>query len=370
MALTHSRCIRFRFSASILCSLLLTTLFPAAIAQAQPAPQASPAKPTSQIIATDLIVTDQSGHRVTNLQAGDFTVLDNGTPRKILAFQPPNVVVSAAGKPVTPDVVDIVLDNVNTPDLRIAYIRQCTEDFLRMNGGKLDTPVAIYHFDQQGITLVAGPSTDGNQLAAQLHASEAAERPYLKIEGFYNDTDRLSASLNAVGAFLAHQATQPGHKLFVWIGRGWPLMMNTQTFADRKQEQTFFTTLTALLSASRHSRTTFYSVESARSAGERTVEWESYAMYLKPVTNPMHTPVGSFSVQVLSLKTGGVAFAFSGATDLAGTIARGYADANKSYFLAFASPLDGKPDEYHSLEIQANKPGLTVRTRTGFYSGQ
>ncbi len=327
-------------------------------------------QPKSQIVATDLIVTDASGHRITNLQASDFTVLDNGAPRKVLAFEPPHIASVPGAKPTPPDSVDIVLDNVNTPDLRIGYIRQCTEDFLRMNDGRLTTPVSIYHFDGKGLVLVAGPSTDSSQLAQQLHAAEASERPYLKIEGFYNLTDRLQASLNAVGAFLAHESTLPGHKLVIWIGRGWPLMMNTQSFADRKQEQTFFTTLTALLSASRHARVTFYSVESARTPDERTVEWEDYVLYLKPVTNPMHTPVGSFSVQALSVKTGGEAFAFSGATDLAATIARGAQDANKSYFLAFASPLDGKPDQYHSLTIKVDKPGLTVRTRTGFYSGQ
>ncbi len=341
------------------------------LAQSPATPASKPAaKPAAQIVATDLIVTDANGDRVTDLQASDFTVLDNGTPRKILAFQTPNVARPATAKPTPPDAVDIVLDNVNTPDIRIAYIRQCAEDFLRANGGKLNTPVSIYHFDGKGLVLAAGPSTDGNQLYQQLHGTPGAERPYLKIEGFYNYTDRLQASLNAIGAFLGHEATLPGHKLVLWIGRGWPLMMNTQSFADRKQEQTFFTTLTALVSASRHARVTLYSLESARTADERTVEWESYAMYLKPVTDPMHTPVGSFSVQVLSLDTGGVAFSFSGKTDLATTIARAAADANKSYFLAFASPLDGKPDQYHSLKITVDRPGLTVRTRTGFYSGQ
>lgn len=346
-------------------ALALATLTPGAVFAQSAAP-----KPAAQIVATDLIVTNASGHRITNLQASDFTVLDNGTPRKVLVFQPPRIANVPGAKPTPPDAVDIILDNVNTPDLRIGYIRQCTEDFLRMNDGKLTTPVAIYHFDGKGLVLAAGPSTDGNQLAQQLHAVEASQRPYLKIEGFYNLTDRLQASLNAVGAFLAHASTQPGHKLVLWIGRGWPLMMNTQSFADRKQEQTFFTTLTALLSASRHARVTLYSVESARTPDERTVEWEDYVLYLKPVTNPMHTPVGSFSIQALSVKTGGVAFPFSGATDLAGTIARGVQDANKSYFLAFASPLNGPPNQYHSLTIQVDKPGLTVRTRSGFYSGQ
>ncbi len=356
--------VRFAFC---LAASSLFAVSPSVFAQSPANPAA---KPTSQIVATDLIVTDASGHRVTHLQSSDFTVLDNGTPRKILAFQSPRVAQSSTAKPTPPDSVEIILDNVNTPDLRIGYIRQCTEDFLRLNGGKLSSPVSIYHFDGKGIALAVGPSTDGNQLAQQLHSVEAAQRPYLNIEGFYNLTDRLQASLNAVGAFLAHESTQPGHKLVIWIGRGWPLMMNTQSFADRKQEQTFFTTLTALISASRHARVTLYSVESARTPDERTVEWMDYAMYLKPVTNPMHTPVGSFSVQALSVKTGGVAFSFSGATDLATTIQQAVRDANKSYFLAFASPLDGPPDQYHSLTITVNKPGLTVRTRSGFYSGQ
>jgi VWFA-related protein len=332
---------------------------------AQPA-----AKPTSQIIATDFIVTDAKGHRVTNLQASDFTVQDNGAPRKILAFQLPRVAQSPTAKPVPPDAIDIILDNVNTPDIRVAYIRQATEKFLRLEGSNLPSPVSIYLFNGKGAILVAGPSTDGNQLAAQLDATEASQRPFLKIEGFYNLTDRLQASLDTVGAFLAHQSSLPGHKLVLWIGRGWPLMMNTQTFADRKQELTFFNALTSLWSTSRHARVTFYALDPSRSPDERTVDWEDYVLYLKPVTNPLHTPVGSLSIQALSVNTGGLALPFSGETSLSGTIARTIRDANKSYFLAFASPIDPKPDQYHSLKITVDKPGLTVRCRAGFYSGQ
>lgn len=53
---------------------------------------------------------------------------------------------------------------------------------------------------------------------------------------------------------------------------------------------------------------------------------------------------------------------------MAAEIAVAVADANAFYVLTFEGlPGDG-PNEYHALETKVDKPGLTARTRTGYYA--
>jgi hypothetical protein len=44
------------------------------------------------------------------------------------------------------------------------------------------------------------------------------------------------------------------------------------------------------------------------------------------------------------------------------------ADLGTYYELSFNPPVTDKPDQYHSLEVRIAKPGLTARTRQGYYS--
>jgi hypothetical protein len=44
------------------------------------------------------------------------------------------------------------------------------------------------------------------------------------------------------------------------------------------------------------------------------------------------------------------------------------ADAKEYYTLAFEYPPADNANEYHTLDIKVGKPGLTARTRTGYYA--
>jgi hypothetical protein len=44
------------------------------------------------------------------------------------------------------------------------------------------------------------------------------------------------------------------------------------------------------------------------------------------------------------------------------------ADANAFYVLSFDGLAGDGPNEYHTLEIQIDKPGLAARTRSGYYA--
>lgn len=71
-------------------------------------------------------------------------------------------------------------------------------------------------------------------------------------------------------------------------------------------------------------------------------------------------------MQVLSIQSGGRVL--NSSNDIVRLIASCLADAKASYSLSFDSPPADHPDEYHNLEVRVNKPGLTVRTRTGYYA--
>jgi hypothetical protein len=54
--------------------------------------------------------------------------------------------------------------------------------------------------------------------------------------------------------------------------------------------------------------------------------------------------------------------------DVGNSIATCLADAKVFYTLSFDAPVGNFPNEYHSLQVKVGKPGLTARTRTGYYA--
>jgi hypothetical protein len=72
-----------------------------------------------------------------------------------------------------------------------------------------------------------------------------------------------------------------------------------------------------------------------------------------------------FFRRVLAIESGGLVFDRS--DDLAGQIESCVRDAGAFYTLSFNPPHADDVDEYHSLQVQIDRPGLTARNRTGYY---
>jgi VWFA-related protein len=84
------------------------------------------------------------------------------------------------------------------------------------------------------------------------------------------------------------------------------------------------------------------------------------------VDAPKHVDYGYLLLQVLATQTGGKALSAAG--NLAGLLDKCMEDARAYYVLSFSPPPSAHPDEYHSIEVQLDKPGLKARTRTGYYA--
>jgi len=312
----------------------------------------------------DVVVTDKSGKPVPGLAQKDFTLLDNKQPQKIVSFQAVEGAAAAADPPVE---VMLLIDAVNTEFTNVAIERDQVEKFLRRNGGAFAQPVSLVFFTDSGTTGSIS-SRDGNAVIADLDRQPFGLRTIHRSQGVYGAYERINLSLNALGQIAGLEATKPGRKLLIWISPGWPLLNapGIEQNLTSKQKQELFTSIVALSDGLRQARITLYAVDPlgmTDAGGIRTVEYMGFS---KGVKSARQTEYGHLALQVLATQSGGRVL--NSSNDVAGEMATCVADASGFYVLSFDGlPGDG-PNEYHALDIELDKPGLTARTRSGYYA--
>ena len=317
----------------------------------------TPAQSSSQPIVIDAVATDKAGTPISALAAGDFTLLDNKTQRPLTDFQP------RLGKDSPVEVI-LVIDAVNTRYQNVAYERSEIDKFLHASDGQLAYPTSVAIFTDTGTEILPGFSKDGNGISAALKSKDIGLRILRRSSGFYGAEDRLSLSLTALRQLVAVESQHPGRKLIVWISPGWPYLSGPAIDLDHKQQTGVFADIVSLSTQLRHAHITLYSIDpiGPADAGFRTFY---YRAFLKGVKKPSQVDLGDLSLQVLATQSGGLAI--SGNSDVTGSLRRCIADANAFYELTFSPPPAELANEYHHLDLLVAKPGLTARTRDGYY---
>jgi len=174
--------------------------------------------------------------------------------------------------------------------------------------------------------------------------------------------EREEASLNALDVLAVQAAKRPGRKLLIWLSPGWRLFSNYSWNGGPKDEVILFNYVVALETALREARMTVYTIDPG-GVGSRQFFYQNY---LKGVDQPKHADWGNLFLPVLATHSGGqVQF---GSNDLAGMIDRCIADARAYYVVTYNPPAASHADEYHSIEVRVEKPGLKVRTLSGYYA--
>ena len=328
---------------------------------AQSPPPAAPAA-ANRRITLEVVVTDKSGAAIPGLQQQDFTLLDNKQPAKILSFDAIQGGAAAANPPVE---VILLVDEVNASFRAVSSARQETEKFLKRNGGELERTTSVVFLSDKGVAATAS-SRDGSALAADMNQNENGLRVIGRAQGFYGAGDRIQLSLHALQEFAVYEAARPGRKLVIWISPGWPLLTGPRIELTSKEQEKLFKNIVALSDALRQARITLYSIDPLGLADSRGLRALRYEGYVKGVKKASQVQIGNLALQVLAEQSGGRVFNYN--NDVAGEIATCIADANAFYVVTFDGlPGDG-PNEYHALEVKIDKPGLTARTRTGYYA--
>lgn len=331
-------------------------LLPVAAQQLQP--PASEPGPSSDRIHLDVVVDTKSGQPVTNLNQQDFTVLDNKSPRPLTSFK----VVTSAQEPVS---VILFIDAVNTPYELIANLRIQTDKFLKKNEGALAYPTAIAVLTDDGVQLPKAFSANGMQLSDDLDHRSIGLRQITRSSQ-WSAGDRLTLSVRALHQLTVFASRLPGRKMILWISPGFPLVSGPgYSSLTPKAEQAIFGDVVFFSTYLRQNNITLYNINPVGSS-QSLFSANYYQNFLKGIATPDDAQFADLSIQVLAAQSGGLALLSN--NDIAGMIQTCLADAASWYQISFDPPPADKPNEYHHIEIKLDKPGLAVRTRTGFYS--
>jgi VWFA-related protein len=342
------------------CVLCLFSVLPS-FAQPNRPPAAIPPSAAGSVMTLDVLVTDKAGKPVSGLQQSDFTLLDNKQPQKILSFQA--VDASSANPPVE---VVLVIDEINTPFLRVARIREDLGKFLALNGGKLARPTSVILVTDTGSQNRTPPSQDGNALFADLNKADFGLRVFKRSEqGFYGASDQQQVSLQSLFQVIDFEAARPGRKLVVWISPGWPLFLGGTENMTSKELQSLFTTEVSYTDALQRAGITLSEVDPS-GAQQNEIQLSDFQQFYRGVKGTGQVQLGDVGLQALAYRSGGRVLI--GDNDMTSQIITCAGDADSFYRIAFERlPGDG-PNEFHALDLKVDKPKLTARTQAGYYA--
>ncbi len=215
-----------------------------AAAPAGPARSGAPDKAVEVegLIRLDMVVRDPTGKPVSGLNREDFSLIDDGQPRKIVAFR---AAIGQDHHPDSPVSIILLIDTLGLPSPEAIFEREQVEKFLRQNSGRLPYPVTIYSLEKGGLAVVAGPSLNGNALAdavvsewkpnSSLESSHSPsllqQEPFSVGESLVSpsgstgdDEDHLISAgrmgPREIATIAAIADGTPGRKLLLWVGPG------------------------------------------------------------------------------------------------------------------------------------------------------
>ena len=324
----------------------------------------APATPKPRRMQLDVVVTDAWGKPVTGLQPWDFKLLDDEHPSKILYFR---AFDGQAVKTQPPVEVILLLDALNLNVQQQGFVRNELTRFLLQNKGQLAHPTTLMVLSDNGVAVQPQPSLDGNALAALLKTVSPHITAFSPTMGIQGAIERFNRSVQQMRLIAENETHKPGRKLLIWISAGWPLLEREQNFIPAESNnKKYFEDIVELSTWLREARTVVYSaspIDSSMGAAARAPFL--YQDFVKPVSDAKQAQSGNLGLRVLALQTGGKILGPS--NDVAGQINQCVADADSFYQLTIAPAPTQHSDEYHSLKLSVVRPGMTVRTNTGYY---
>ena len=364
----------------------LASAVPAALSIAQTSTAPQPAVRDGTVLRTgvalvriDATVTDARGRQVSDLGAGDFEVLQDGRPQQISTFEYVRAgdvsvesEVDAAplgpSRPVSPDrvrrTIAFVVDDLGLSIDSTMRARKALEQFLdtAMRPGDL---VAILRTGA-GMGSLQQFTSDRRMLQAAVDRLQWNTRsrgspfqaPIDEVDAFRNEV--LSAgTLGAITYVIRGVADLPGRKSVIVLSDGFRL---------KDKDGTYGRVLDALRTM----------VDAATRAGVVVYGVDTRGLV---ATGPTASDVGPGAEQVRSVElretheglgalaeeTGGLFF--RNTNDIGGGVRSALEDQQGYYLIGYVpdgSTFTGSTRRFHKLTVRVRRPGLRVRSRSGF----
>jgi VWFA-related protein len=329
-----------------------------------------------QRIYLDAVVSPFYGPPVSNLQQQDFTIFDNNVPQTITSFE----AIDGSHAQIS---LIVVLDALSVTSRVKATALEDIKRFLTADGGELAYPTTVDFVTAKGLEFEAGPSRDGKAIAASLNKHATAIRNNGDIAGPRERENQVAVSFQAFAELVALERDNPGRKIILWVSPGWPPVVppDYEHKASEKQVQQVrlqkFGNIVQLAKQLREGQITVYSIEppALGALGDLDSGFTNGRTHLRPshsdadvagVGSPSEVRWDDLGLEALALRSGGLAL-YPG-NDLASSLRECLAHSSPFYELSFDPVLTNEPNHYHQLKVEVAKPGLTARTRQGYYS--
>ncbi|HMG86681.1 MAG TPA: VWA domain-containing protein [Terracidiphilus sp.] len=332
---------------------------PAEHSAAVPAQNAGAAPDAQKTMTIHVQLSDNQGHPVEALQEGDFTLLDNNQPQKLLGFR----AVDASVLKSDPVQVVIVVDMINADAITVAREREEVGAYLKANGGELPNPTSIALIEDSGVKVLPVSTQHGDLLLASFNQTHSELRGIGRGGGLYGATENVQKSLLELGQLIQYEGKKPGRKLVLVVGPGWPLLSLAGDRADSKQRAWVFSNIVQFTNLLRDSNVALYCIDPFEVGGTDLFEYKGFLKGISAVKDATYPDLG---LQVLATHTGGQVF-ISG-RDILGSLKIAVRDASGGYDLTFAPAPGDRVNEYHALDVRVDKPNIKVRTTSGYYA--
>jgi VWFA-related protein len=330
-------------------------------------------------------VADSSGKAVTGLKADDFSLLDNRKPTRTASFHEFEGLASRANLHVM-----LVLDAINDAGSSIGHVKKDLDKFLARGQGPLPFSIALVYASGAGVVTQSQPSTDRLAVAKQL--AEFARRPREAgcdqahfIEGSRIDGQTMGSqssrspaeeradcmilhfteSINALRSLISEQNNVRGRTILIWTGRGWPLLAEFGSQA-KAQRGNYRDVLVELMTNLREAQVTLDAVSWGDFEAPRNVRKPIMSVTASTPSTPDEIAEITMALPALARQNGGQAVAK--VKNFADALDAFVADASDFYLLSFDLTPAAAADEFHSIEVKVDQPGMMVRTATSYYA--
>lgn len=296
--------------------------------QAGAPPQQPPIVSTTGLVHLVVTVVDRHHDFITDLDKGDFKVLDNGSPQVIRFF---------GRETDLPLRIALLLDTSNSIRPRLKFEKDAAIDFLDKVIRREKDLAFLMTFDNEP-QVIQDYTSSVDLLTSAIQQQRAGGGTA------FNDAIYMAAQK------LAHPPVPVGpetevRRVIVVISDG------DDNLSDRA--------LSDAIDASIRSEVAVFTVSTS-------TDW----LAIDDASHPSkyHVEGGDKVLQEFADQTGGHAFFPYRVDDLAQSFLDIGTELRSQYFIAYAPASPPPPGVYRKIQVETDRKGLTVRTRKGYYA--
>lgn len=340
---------------------------------------------TSRLVVLDAVVVDRNGNPVTNLNESQFSVTEDNIPKTIKNFDPPSahamprqdtdLVHSAADLPRIgrAPVNILVLDEVNTPFLQLAYARQMLEKYLKAQPEILPAPTLFVAAGYSRMIVLHDYTQSRTDLIESVK-THTADLDFTKISNSLNgdpggSEDGMVKTLGAMLQIAQSVAGVPGRKNVIWVGTGYDNAYDLNNLSDEDHDKVV-ARVQQLTDKMLEARVTLYIIDPS---GPQGVADPTYQPIDPSNSSAVANNIGDFGdnieMDAFATNTGGRVI--GGRNDIDAQLAQVSHEGTEYYTLSYIPTNDGNEGQlYRRIRVRVNDPSLRVITRTGYFTAQ